>query len=145
MAELRHADLISNKERDNLGFTVVHFLKEEPFNMKPLVLPICFFAGKIQQALDSASVDSSACGVLSEAVNLLLALLHKLNFIGDAEFNDLRRIENKETGSWIGVALLKQPQNQYHVKVCPALAWSHAENGCQWWQAVLYSCRFARL
>ena len=68
ISELRVADLISNTEQSNLGFTAVHFLKEEPYVLKPLVLPICFFAGKIQQALDSGSIDPASFEVPLPAV-----------------------------------------------------------------------------
>ena len=63
MNNLREADLISDAEFANLGFTAVHFLKEAPYMLKPTVLPVCFFAGKIQQALDSGTVDPASYDV----------------------------------------------------------------------------------
>jgi hypothetical protein len=112
VSELRLADLLSNDELYNLGFKTVHFLKEEPFRLKPLVLPVCFFAGKIQQAMDTGMVDAVGLGVLSDAVNLLLVLTCKLSFIDRKLFEALRR---GSAGS--GISLFNQPQNYYHVGV----------------------------
>ena len=41
ITDLRAADLISNEEYSHLGFKAVHFLKETPYNLKPLVTPVC--------------------------------------------------------------------------------------------------------
>ena len=49
ITDLRAADLISNEEYGHLGFKAVHFLKEAPYFLKPLVSPVCFFAGKVRR------------------------------------------------------------------------------------------------
>lgn len=121
VSELRLADLLSNDELRNLGFNTVHFLKEDPFRLKPLVLPVCFFAGKIQQAMDTGMVDTVGLGVLSDAFNLLLVLVCKLDFIDRNLFEALRR---GSAGS--GINLFNQPQNHYHVGV----RFAHYPCGC---------------
>ena len=107
--EMRASDLLSNEELSRLEFKQVHFLKSQPYDMKPLVSPVAFFAGKVQQALDSNYVDPVSRSVLNEAVDLLLVLLHKLEFITDDTFKAF--VKNSRQA---GVVLLNQPQNQYH-------------------------------
>jgi hypothetical protein len=60
ITDLRAADLISDEEYSHLGFKAVHFLKEAPYGLKPLVSPVCFFAGKVQQARTTLSLRSDA-------------------------------------------------------------------------------------
>jgi hypothetical protein len=112
ITELRISDLISNEEDSNLRFKAVHFLKDSPYELKPLILPVCFFAGKVLQAMDSGSVDVVGLGVLKDAVNLLLVLLHKISFINETVFSKFRK-----GGSSLGISLLNQPQNHYHTEV----------------------------
>ena len=71
-----------------------------------------FFAGKVQSALDSASVDAPSLAVLREAVNLLLVVLHKLKFINTEAFELFFK-----RGEKTGIALINQPQNHYHTEV----------------------------
>lgn len=89
------------------------------YELKPLILPICFFAGKVQQALDNGSVDAVGLGVLADAVNLFLVLLHKIGLINDAAFSNCRK-----RGPGTGISLLNQPQNHYHtdVRTCRSFA-----------------------
>jgi hypothetical protein len=61
------------------------------------------------QALDSAAVDAVSLGVLAEAVNLLLVLLHKLRLIGGEAFELFFKRHDRT-----GIALINQPQNHYH-------------------------------
>jgi hypothetical protein len=64
--------------------------------------------------MDSGSVDSVGLGVLKDAVNLLLVLLHKLGLINDIVFAVFRKGGRESPG----LSLLNQPQNHYHTEVC---------------------------
>lgn len=111
--DLRLADLVTNDEEANLKFNAVHFLSK--YSMKPHVLPVCFFAGKIQRALDEGSVDSLSGKVLLEAFHLFLALLAEVGLL-DVEGDSLMRLKR--------LSLVNQPQNYYHNSVrapAPAL------------------------
>eukprot|EP00892_Ulva_mutabilis_P001697 jgi/Ulvmu1/11528/UM078_0017.1 len=99
--DLRQSDLVSNDEEGNLKFNAVHFLRKH--GMKPHVLPVCFFAGKIQRALDEGSVDSMSAKVLQEAFHLFLALLAEVGLLDARSLPRLQRL-----------ALVNQPQNYYH-------------------------------
>ena len=80
--DLRQADLVTNEEEANLKFNAVHFLRK--YMMKPHVLPVCFFAGKIQRALDEGRVDSLSGKVLREGFHLFLALLAEVGLLDTA-------------------------------------------------------------
>jgi hypothetical protein len=99
--DLRLSDLISNQEEANLKFHAVHFLREH--GLKPHVLPVCFFAGKIQRSLDEGSVDAVSASVLKEAYLLFLALLTEVGLLSPNAQDVLRHLE-----------LVNQPQNYYH-------------------------------
>lgn len=112
--DLRQSDLVTNAEEANLKFNAVHFLRRH--GMKPHVLPVCFFAGKIQRALDEGSVDSMSGSVLQQAFHLFLALLAEVGLLEPEALPRLKRL-----------ALVNQPQNYYHnsvrgpppARVCP--------------------------
>ena len=85
----------------------------------------CVRSVQVQSALDMASVDSLSLGVLREAVNLLLVLVHKLELIDtntfDLFFARPTHGDTKGTKRYIGgIALINQPQNHYHsaVRAC---------------------------
>jgi len=109
--DLRQSDLVTNDEEGNLKFNAVHFLRKH--SMKPHVLPVCFFAGKIQRALDEGSVDSVSGKVLLEAFHLFLALLAEVGLLDSESVPRLKRL-----------LLVNQPQNYYHnsVRLPPACA-----------------------
>jgi hypothetical protein len=65
--DLRLSDYISSEEETNLKFQTCHLLRNRPYNLKPLVLPVCFFAGKIQQSLDHGTIDSLGSNVRPHA------------------------------------------------------------------------------
>lgn len=120
--DLRQSDLVTNDEEGNLKFNAVHFLRKH--SMKPHVLPVCFFAGKIQRALDEGSVDSVSGKVLLEAFHLFLALLAEVGLLDGDSVPRLKRL-----------VLVNQPQNYYHNSVrlpsgtgfAPVHAYSHAQ------------------
>jgi hypothetical protein len=105
--DLRLSDLISNEEEANLRFHAVHFLRKH--SLKPHVLPVCFFAGKIQHALDEGSVDTLGVAILKEAFLLFLALLTEIGVVPASGQEILRSL-----------VLVNQPQNYYHnsVRLC---------------------------
>jgi hypothetical protein len=102
--DLRLSDLISNEEEANLRFHAVHFLRKH--SLKPHVLPVCFFAGKIQHALDEGSVDTLGVAILKEAFLLFLALLTEIGVVPASGQEILRSL-----------VLVNQPQNYYHNSV----------------------------
>ena len=102
--DLRLSDLISNEEEANLRFHAVHFLRKH--DLKPHVLPVCFFAGKIQRALDEGSVDTLGVSILKEAFLLFLALLTEIGLVSSLAQETLRSL-----------SFVNQPQNYYHTSV----------------------------
>lgn len=102
--DLRLSDLISNAEESNLRFSSFHFLHR--WGMKPHVLPVCFFAGKIQRALDEGSTDGTSTEVLRQAYHLFLALLTEVGVLQDGDRVALQKLQ-----------LVNQPQNYYHNNV----------------------------
>ena len=76
--ELREGDLISNAERDNMLF--VHLVIDPSIKpvegMRPFMLPIFFYGGKVKGALESgSSIDASQRVALKEIRALLVWLL----------------------------------------------------------------------
>lgn len=104
MLDLRLADLISNSEESNLKFSSFHFLHRH--KLKPHVLPVCFFAGKIQRTLDNGYTDGTSSAVLMQAYQLFLAVLAELGILRDRDEQGLQ-----------GLVLVNQPQNYYHNNV----------------------------
>jgi hypothetical protein len=102
--DLRLSDLISNEEETNLQFNAVHFLRK--YDLKPHVLPVCFFAGKIQRALDEGSVDRLGVIILKEAYLLFLALIAEIGLISPQTKACMDNLQ-----------LVNQPQNYYHNSV----------------------------
>lgn len=82
----------------------MHFLRNH--DLKPHVLPVCFFAGKIQRALDEGSADGLSVGVLQEAYLLFLALLTEVGLLSPRAQDSLRKL-----------TLVNTPQNYYHNSV----------------------------
>lgn len=99
--DLRLSDFISDAEESNLRFSSFHFLHRH--DMKPHVLPVCFFAGKIQRALDEGSTDKASGVVLQQAFKLFLALLTEIGVLRDGDQQELRTMQ-----------FVNQPQNYYH-------------------------------
>lgn len=84
--ELREGDLISNAERDNMLF--VHLVIDPSIKpvegMRPFMLPIFFYGGKVKGALESGSgIDASQRVALKEIRALLVWLLLQLGIIDD--------------------------------------------------------------
>ena len=102
--DLRLSDLISNAEESNLRFHSFHFLHK--WGMKPHVLPVCFFAGKIQRALDEGSTDGTSTEVLRQAYHLFLALLAEVGVLCERDQTALQKMQ-----------LVNQPQKYYHNNV----------------------------
>lgn len=102
--DLRLSDLISDEEEVNLKFNAVHFLRKH--ELKPHVLPVCFFAGKVQRALDEGSVDRLGVTVLREAYVLFLALMSEIGLISPQSHACLVKLQ-----------LVNTPQNYYHNNV----------------------------
>lgn len=99
--DLRMSDLISDAEEGNLRFHSFHFLHRH--GLKPHVLPVCFFAGKIQRALDEGSTDGMSTSVLQQAYQLFLALLTEVGVLREGEQQKLHKLQ-----------LVNVPQNFYH-------------------------------
>lgn len=119
------SDLISNQEEANLKFHAVHFLRNH--GLKPHVLPVCFFAGKIQRALDEGSVDGLSVGVLQEAFLLFLALLTEVGLLSPRAQDVLRHL-----------ALVNTPQNYYHNSVRYRMLC--AVKASWWCEGLLHAC-----
>ncbi|KDD73304.1 hypothetical protein H632_c2323p0, partial [Helicosporidium sp. ATCC 50920] len=89
--DLRDVDLLTNAERDNLVF--VH-LESDPSieivsGMRPFMLPIIFYGGQIQRALERPGVDSGQRVGLSEMRALLCWLLLQLRVLDRAQCDAL--------------------------------------------------------
>jgi hypothetical protein len=111
---MRENDIINDNECAYLHFTKVPLLTK--YGVRPIILPCCFYAGKIQSVTDAGIAPNHATRiVLQEMWSMLLALLCQLKFLPREETDSAGNVQDAmETLS--GVKLLPKTVSQYHLE-----------------------------